>query len=132
MPKKHPTGVRDLAVRLALGRLKDYPSIWAACRDLTLKLNIGAETLQKCVTQAQANAGERAGAHDCGARPSQSSIVTFILGERLVVELTCSVLREQRGLLSVNRCTPTGPLKFLHGHHAQLSPINTQPRPAVI
>lgn len=61
MPKKHPTEVRDRATRMALDRLNDYPSIWAACRDLAPKLNIGAETLRKWVTQAQADAGERSG-----------------------------------------------------------------------
>ena len=35
--------------------------MWAACRNLAPKLNIGAETLRKWVTQAQANAGERTG-----------------------------------------------------------------------
>ena len=61
MPKKHPTEVRERAVRMTLDRLKDYPSMWAACRDLAPKLNIGAETLRKWVTQAQADAGERTG-----------------------------------------------------------------------
>lgn len=46
---------------MTLNRLKDYPSIWAACRDLAPKLNIGPETLRKWVTQAQADAGERTG-----------------------------------------------------------------------
>lgn len=61
MPKKHPTEVRDRAVRMTLDRVKDYPSMWAAYRDLAPKLNIGAETLRKWVTQAQADAGERTG-----------------------------------------------------------------------
>lgn len=42
-------------------RFKDYPSIWAECRDQAPKLNIGAETLRKWVTQAQADASERTG-----------------------------------------------------------------------
>ena len=61
MPKTHPAEVRDRAVRMTLDRLKDYPSMWAACRDLAPKLNIGPETLRKWVTQAQADAGERTG-----------------------------------------------------------------------
>ena len=61
MPKKHPTEVRERAVRLTLDCLKDYPSMWAACRDLAPNLNIGAVTLRKWVTQAQADAGERTG-----------------------------------------------------------------------
>ena len=47
MPKKHPTEVRKRAIRMTLDRLKDYPSMWAACRDLAPKLNIGAETVRK-------------------------------------------------------------------------------------
>ena len=61
MPKKHPIEVRERALRMTLDRLKDYPAMWAACRDLAPKLNIGAETLRKWVTQAQADAGESTG-----------------------------------------------------------------------
>lgn len=61
MPKKHPAEVRERATRLTLDRLKDYPSISAACRELGPKLNVGAETLRKWVMQAQADAGERSG-----------------------------------------------------------------------
>lgn len=61
MPKKHSTEVDDRAVRMTLDRLKDYPSISAACRDLAPKLNIGAETLRRWVMQAQADAGVRSG-----------------------------------------------------------------------
>jgi len=38
--------------------------MWAACKDLAPKLTIGAETLRKWVTQAQADAGERTGPTD--------------------------------------------------------------------
>jgi transposase len=61
MPKKHPTEVRERAVRITLDRLTGYPSMWVACRDLAPKLTIGAETLRKWVTQAQADAGEHTG-----------------------------------------------------------------------
>ena len=61
MPKKHPTEVRDRAVRLALEKLPDYPSAWAAYRDLGQKLNIGSETLWKWVAQAQVDAGSKPG-----------------------------------------------------------------------
>lgn len=42
---------------MTLDRLKDYQLISAACRDLAPKVIIGAETLRKWVTQAQADAG---------------------------------------------------------------------------
>jgi hypothetical protein len=34
MPKKHPTEVCERAVRMTLDRLKNYPSMWTACRNL--------------------------------------------------------------------------------------------------
>jgi hypothetical protein len=43
MPNRHPLEVRERATRMALDRLPDYPSRWAACRDLGEKLNVGAE-----------------------------------------------------------------------------------------
>jgi hypothetical protein len=56
MPKKHPTEVRGRAVRRALDRLNDYPSMWAEGKDLAPRLNIGAEALRNRATQAQADA----------------------------------------------------------------------------
>ena len=61
MPKKYPAEVHDRAVRMALDRLNDYPSMWAACQALAPKLDIGAETLRKWIVQAQVNAGDRVG-----------------------------------------------------------------------
>ncbi|WP_105033802.1 IS3 family transposase [Cryobacterium aureum] len=61
MPKKYPDEVRERAVRMTLDRVKDYPSMWAACRELAPKLNVGPETLRKWVRQAQSDAGERTG-----------------------------------------------------------------------
>ena len=39
MPKKYPAEVHDRAVRMALDRLNDYPSVWAACQALAPKLD---------------------------------------------------------------------------------------------
>ena len=61
MPKKYPAEVHDRAVRMALDRLNDYPSMWAACQTLAPKLNIGAETLRKWIVQAQVDTGDRVG-----------------------------------------------------------------------
>ncbi|TFD13525.1 IS3 family transposase [Cryobacterium sp. TMT1-2-2] len=61
MPKKYPDEVRERAVRMTVDRVKDYPSMWAACRELAPKLNVGPETLRKWVRQAQSDAGERTG-----------------------------------------------------------------------
>ncbi|MDJ0350802.1 transposase [Cryobacterium sp. PH29-G1] len=61
MPKKYPDEVRERAVRMTLDRVQDYPSMWAACRELAPKLSVGPETLRKWVRQAQSDAGERTG-----------------------------------------------------------------------
>ncbi|WP_307841815.1 transposase [Salinibacterium sp. SWN167] len=61
MPKSYPSEVRERAVRMALDRLADYPSMAAACRDLAPKLDVGIETLRKWIMQAQADAGNRVG-----------------------------------------------------------------------
>lgn len=61
MPKKYPAEVHDRAVRMALDRLSEYPSVWAAAQALAPKLDVGAETLRKWIVQAQVNAGDRVG-----------------------------------------------------------------------
>ena len=59
MPKKYPDEVRERAVRMALDRLNEYPTPYAACQALAPKLNVGVETLRKWVIQAQVDAGTR-------------------------------------------------------------------------
>lgn len=62
MPKQYPQGVHDRTVRMALDRLKDYRSIWAAAKALAPMPNVGPETLRKWIAQAQIDAGRRPGA----------------------------------------------------------------------
>ncbi len=54
MPKKYPTEQRDRALRMALERLDDYPSPWAAAQALGPKLGVGPETLRKWIGRAAA------------------------------------------------------------------------------
>ena len=61
MPKKYPSEQRVRATRMALDRLDDYPSPWAAAQALGPKLGVGAETLRKWVVQAQVDQGDRKG-----------------------------------------------------------------------
>lgn len=61
MPKKYPAEVRERSVRMALDRLEDYPTVYAACKELAPKLNVGAETLRRWVVQAQIASGEKTG-----------------------------------------------------------------------
>ena len=61
MPKKYPDEVRERVVRMALDRLNEYPTPYAACQALAPKLNVGVETLRKWVIQAQVDAGTRTG-----------------------------------------------------------------------
>ena len=62
MPKKYPPEVHDRAVRMALDRLSEYPSIWAAAKALAPMLEVGPETLRKWIVQAQVDGGRRFGA----------------------------------------------------------------------
>lgn len=41
MPKKYPAEVRDRAVRMVNDRLSEYPSVFAACKALAPKLDVG-------------------------------------------------------------------------------------------
>lgn len=61
MAKRYPAELRERATRMALERLGEYSSPWAAAQALAPKLGVGAETLRKWIVQAQADAGERPG-----------------------------------------------------------------------
>ena len=61
MPKKYPAEVRDRAVAMVLDRLSEYPSIYAACKALAPKLDVGPESLRRWVLQAQVDTGEKEG-----------------------------------------------------------------------
>jgi transposase len=61
MPKKYPIEQRERATRMALDRLDEYPSVWAAARALGPKLGVGGETLRKWVVQVQVDQGDRHG-----------------------------------------------------------------------
>ena len=61
MPKKYPSAQRDRAPRMALERLEDYPSPWAAAQAFGPKLGVGPETLRKWIVQAQVDGGAQPG-----------------------------------------------------------------------
>lgn len=61
MPKKYPVEVRDRAVRMVIDRLSDYPSVFAACKALAPKLDVGPESLRRWVLQSQVDAGQKDG-----------------------------------------------------------------------
>jgi len=53
MPRRYPVEQRERATRMALDRLGEYPSAWAAAQVLGPRLGVGAETLRKWILQAQ-------------------------------------------------------------------------------
>ena len=61
MSKRYPSEQRERAVRMALDRLSEYRSAWAAAQALGPKLGVGPETLRKWIVQAQVDAGDRSG-----------------------------------------------------------------------
>ena len=61
MAKRYPAEQRERATRMAVDRLGEYPSAWAAAQALGPKLGVGAETLRKWIVQAQIDAGDRSG-----------------------------------------------------------------------
>ena len=72
MPKKYPDEVRERAVRMALDRLNEYPTSYAACQALAPKPDVGVETLRTWVIQAQVDAGTRTGPPASSWRKSSS------------------------------------------------------------
>lgn len=61
MPKKYPAEVRDRAVRMVIDRLSEYPSVFAACKALAPKLDVGPESLRRWVIQTQVDSGVQDG-----------------------------------------------------------------------
>jgi transposase len=61
MPNRYPIEQRERATRMAVDRLDEYGSPWAAAQALGPKLGVGPETLRKWVVQAQVDAGQRSG-----------------------------------------------------------------------
>jgi transposase len=61
MAKRYPAEQRERATRMAVDRLGEYGSPWAAAQALGPKLGVGAETLRKWIVQAEVDAGDRQG-----------------------------------------------------------------------
>jgi len=61
MPKRYPKDQRERSVRMAMDRLGEYPSPWAAAQALGPKLGVGAETLRRWIVQEQIDGGVRSG-----------------------------------------------------------------------
>jgi transposase len=61
MAKRYPAEQRERATRMALDRLGEYGSAWAAAQALGPKLGVGPETLRKWIVQAQVDGGQRSG-----------------------------------------------------------------------
>jgi transposase len=57
MPRRYPVEQRERATRMALDRLGEYLSAWAAAQALGPRLGVGAETLRKWILQGQVTPG---------------------------------------------------------------------------
>lgn len=61
MPKRYPPEQRERATRMALDRLGEYSTPYAAAQALGPKLGVGTETLRKWIVQAEVDGGVRSG-----------------------------------------------------------------------
>jgi transposase len=61
MPRRCPVEQRGRATRMALDRLGEYPSAWAAAQALGPRLGVGAETLCRWIPADPGYAGHRSG-----------------------------------------------------------------------
>lgn len=61
MAKRYPAEQRDRVTRMALDRIGEYASPWAAAQALGPKVGVGAETLRKWIVQALSDSGQRPG-----------------------------------------------------------------------
>jgi transposase-like protein len=59
--KRYPADVRERATKLALDRLGEYGSAWAAARALGPKVGVGPETLRKWILAALADSSTASG-----------------------------------------------------------------------
>jgi transposase len=62
MSKLYPVEQRERAVKMVLGHLDKYRSVYAACQAIGPKVGVGAESLRRWVLQAQVDAAQRPGA----------------------------------------------------------------------
>ena len=61
MSKHYPVEQRERAVKMVLDHLGEYRSVYAACRAIGPKVDVGAESLRRWVLHAQVDAAERPG-----------------------------------------------------------------------
>ena len=61
MSKKFPATVRDRAVQMTVDRSSEFPRLFAACKTMAPKLDVGVETLLNGMVQAQIDAGVKVG-----------------------------------------------------------------------